>query len=68
MSVPCTPDPLRATIVGEFGALLAIASVPDALPTTVGAKVTVKELLAPGAILRGKVAPLTPKAGPVTDP
>ena len=48
--------------------MLTIARVPDALPATVGAKVTVKELLAPGAILRGNVAPLTPKAGPVTDP
>ena len=67
VSAPCTPVPLRATFAGEFGALLAIASVPDALPVAVGAKVTVKELLAPGLIFRGRFAPLTLKAVPVTE-
>jgi len=67
VSVPCTPNPLRATVAGEFGALLAIVSVPDALPVAVGAKVTVKELLAPGLIFRGKLAPLRLKAVPVTE-
>lgn len=67
VSAPCTPDPLRATLAGEFGALLAIVSVPDALPVIVGAKVTVKELLTPGLMLRGNVAPLTLKAAPATE-
>ena len=66
-SAPCTPDPLRATLAGEFGASLVIVSVPDALPVAVGAKVTDKELLAPGLILRGKLAPLTLKAAPATE-
>src|SRR5712692_6027104 len=67
VSAPCTPDPLRATLAGELGASLVIVSVPDALPVAVGAKVTVKELLAPGLILRGKLAPLTLKAAPATE-
>src|SRR5713226_7428130 len=28
VSAPCTPDPLRATLAGEFGASLVIGSVP----------------------------------------
>ena len=66
-SAACIPDPLSATVAGEFRALFAIARVPDALPVPVGTKVTVKELLALGLILRGNVAPLTLKAAPVTE-
>lgn len=40
--------PLRVILSGDPGALLVTDTVPEALPKVVGAKVTVKELVAPG--------------------
>lgn len=50
------PEPLRAIVSGEPGALLVTETVPVALPLAVGANVTLNELVAPGF----KVAALKP--------
>ena len=57
--VAATPVPLRATVVGEFGALLAILTVPDRLPVVVGANTALNETLDPGATVLGTVSPFT---------
>jgi hypothetical protein len=44
-----TPVPLRATVVGEFGALLTMLTVPVRLPAVVGANTALNVALAPGA-------------------
>jgi len=40
--------PLNAIVNGEFGALLAIETLPLALPTDVGENCAVKLMLCPG--------------------
>jgi hypothetical protein len=50
--------PEREILVGEFVALLATETVPVRLPLTVGANLTLKETLCPGARLRGRERPL----------
>jgi hypothetical protein len=57
--VAATPVPLRATVAGEFGALLAIFTVPVKLPVVVGAKTALKETLDPGATVLGTESPFT---------
>ena len=51
----CTPLPESETVVGEFGALLAILSVPETEPEVEGANVT--PILAdwPGVSVSGSV-------------
>ncbi len=57
--VVATPVPLSATVVGEFGALLAILTVPVRLPAVVGANTALNVTLAPGATVLGMLSPLT---------
>lgn len=39
-----TPEPVRAMESGEFGALLVIEMLPEALPAAVGANLAVNEV------------------------
>lgn len=55
--VAATPVPLSAMLVGELGALLVSAMLPEKLPAEAGANPTLKEALLPGAIDRGKDSP-----------
>ena len=57
--VAATPVPLNATVVGEFGALLTMFTVPARLPAVVGANTALKETLPPGATVLGRLKPLT---------
>ena len=57
--VTAAPVPLKATVVGEFGALLTIFTVPDRLPTVVGANTALNVTLAPGATVLGMLSPFT---------
>ena len=61
------PVPLRATEVGEVGALLTIEMLPDTVPTEVGRKVTVIVVCCPAFTFKGNENPLTAKkAEPVS--
>lgn len=53
------PVPVKATAEGEVGALLVIVIVPGKLPAVLGAKVALKVVLAPTAIVVGVANPLT---------
>src|ERR1700751_1757800 len=64
---PAVPVPLRATTVGEPGALLAILTLPLKLPVVVGAKSTLNVAVPPGAIVAGALNPLALNALPVTE-
>jgi hypothetical protein len=55
--VAATPVPLRATVAGEFSALLAIVTVPAKLPVVVGANTALNETLDPGATVLGTESP-----------
>jgi len=57
--VAATPVPANATVVGEFGALLTIFTIPFKLPAVVGANTALNVTLAPGATLLGMLRPLT---------
>jgi hypothetical protein len=57
--------PLRAIIVGEFGALLVTVTVPVKLPVVVGANFAPNVVLAPAANVAGVVNPLTVKPAPL---
>jgi len=59
------PVPLKETTPGLFEALLAMETLPLAVPTTFGAKVTLKEALWPGVSVRGSVSPPRLKPVPV---
>ena len=65
VNVAAKPEPLKGICEGEFGALLVIVSVPETLPVVVGAKLTVRVVVAPGLMLKGSVRPVTPKPAPV---
>ena len=54
-----TPVPLRATTVGEFGALLVMLTLPERLPAVVGANKTLNVAVPPAASVAGVVRPLT---------
>lgn len=59
--------PVRATGVGEVGALLTMEMLPDTVPTAVGRKVTVIVVCCPGFTFKGNENPLTvKKAEPVS--
>ena len=59
------PEPLSATVAGEFVALLTNETLPEAVPLLDGAKVKLAFLLAAAARVNGKVRPLTPNPEPV---
>lgn len=63
--VLATPDPLTATVAGEFGALLATLMLPLVLPALCGAYSTLKLLLCPTAIVNGVATPFTLTPDPV---
>lgn len=56
------PVPVRASVVGEFCALLAKVSVALAAPVLCGVNVIVKGALWPAGMVAGKVRPLKAKA------
>lgn len=61
------PVPLKATALGELGALLARLTLPAKLPAVVGANKTVKVVLPPAATVAGVTNPLTLYPLPVTE-
>ena len=65
VSVAAIPVAVRATDVGEVGALLTIEMLPDVAPTAVGWKATVTVVCWPAFTFRGSEYPLTLKAEPV---
>ncbi len=58
------PDPLRATVIGEFGPLFTIETLPLTLPAEDGANFAVKDVLCPAPRVIGVVIPLTLKPAP----
>ena len=58
------PEPLSATVAGEFVALLTNETLPEAVPLLEGAKVKLPFLLAAAASVNGKVIPLRPNPEP----
>jgi len=63
-SVAAIPVPLRATEVGEVGALLTIEMLLADAPTEVGRKATVIVVCCPGFTFKGNENPLTVNAAP----
>src|SRR5438445_47210 len=61
-----TPMPLRAIVVGEFGALLTSETLPVMLPVLAGAKTTLKLVFCPGVRVRGRLSPPTLRPLPET--
>ena len=57
--VATIPVPLRLTEVGEVGALLTIAMLPDAAPTEVGEKDTLIVVCCPAFTFKGKAAAIS---------
>jgi hypothetical protein len=57
--------PLNAIVSGEPGALLAMETLPLALPEVVGANSAVNDVFAPALIVRGTVKPLMLNPEPV---
>jgi len=60
------PEPLRATEVGEVGALLARETLPDTVPTVVGRKASVIVVCCPALMFKGSAKPLALNIGAVT--
>ena len=68
IAVCCTgavPEPLSATVAGEFVALLTNETLPEAVPLLEGAKLKLAFLLAAAASVKGKVSPLRTNPEPV---
>ena len=63
--IGAVPEPLSATVAGEFVALLTNETLPEAVPLPEGAKVKLAFWLAAAASVNGKVTPLTPNPEPV---
>ena len=59
VTVAAVPVPLMAKTFGEFGALLAMLTVPLRVPAVVGANRTLKVVLLPAATVAGVTNPLT---------
>jgi hypothetical protein len=59
------PAPESATAFGEFGALLVMTTLPDALPVAVGANNTPNVVLCPAASVAGVFRPLTLNPDPL---
>lgn len=66
LTVPAVPVPLSATVVGEFGALLEMLTVPDNAEGVVGANTTENVVLWPAANDAGVFSPLTLKPAPLS--
>lgn len=64
--VAVAPVPLRASAVGELGALLERDTDPDRFPAEVGSHATLNNADLPGWIVSGVVRPVTAKPEPVT--
>ncbi len=62
-----TPVPVKATALGELGALLEMLTLPDSAPAVVGANRTLKVALAPAAMVAGAFKPLTLYPAPLAD-
>ncbi len=60
----CVPVPLKAIVVGEFGALLTIEMLPLALPADVGANLALNVVLRPAPRVIGVVIPVVLKPAP----
>src|ERR1700733_4011382 len=65
-SCACVPVPLKAIVVGEFGALLTIEMLPLTLPADVGANLALNVVLSPAPNVRGVAIPVVLKPAPVT--
>jgi hypothetical protein len=61
-----TPVPASVIEAGEFTALLVTVRLPLMAVPVVGAKATLKVVLAPAAKLYGRAGPVTLKPAPVT--
>jgi hypothetical protein len=61
------PVPKSATLDDEFGALLRNVKFPELVEAVVGAKLSVNDEEAPGAIVSGRARPLSVKPEPVID-
>jgi hypothetical protein len=61
----CRPVPVRAMVKGEPGKLFVIEMLPLAAPLTVGANVTVKDVVWPGFKLPGADHPVSVNPVPV---
>ena len=61
-----SPMPASVTEVGDFLASLVTEMLPDVLPTVLGSKTALKDVLEPGSRVMGNCRPLTLKADPVT--
>jgi hypothetical protein len=59
VTVAARPVPLRATVAGEFPALLAMLTAPFRVPAVVGANTAVKVIVAPAATEIGVATPFT---------
>ena len=60
------PVPLNEIVVGEFGALLVIVTVPARFPAVVGANTALNVVLAPAATVLGVASPFTLYPEPLT--
>ena len=60
----CSPEPVSEILVGEFPALLVIATDPFAVPDAVGANVTLRVALWPGESIWPEDNPLVLKPAP----
>ena len=52
----CTPEPLRATVIGELDASVKTETLAEALPTDFGAKPSTTVAPCPGATVCGTVS------------
>jgi len=68
VSVAATPLPLKASVAGEFGALLTNETLPAMLPVDGGVNCTLNELACPALSESGTVSPLILKPVPDTLP
>lgn len=66
VTVAAVPVPLKATAVGEPGALLVMLTLPVRLPAVVGANKTLNVAVPPTAMVAGVVSPLTLNALPLS--
>lgn len=58
------PDPLRETVIGEFGPLFTIDTLPLTFPAEVGANFAANDVLCPAPSVIGVAIPLTLKPVP----
>jgi len=66
VSTWATPVPLRATVVGEFVAVLTSDTLPLTLPAAAGANRAVNVVLCPAVSVCGNVSPVMLRPAPVT--